>query len=391
MPASPNSRLGTYETTSVAGESVRAFLPPPLPPVPPLDLNAERHDLLEKANRSLGRLDGVATLFPDPALFLYMYVRKEALLSSQIEGTQSSLSDLLLFESEELPGVPIDDVEEVSCYVSAMNHGLERLRGGFPLSLRLIKEIHRTMLSSGRGSKKAPGEFRTSQNWIGGTRPGKATFVPPPPHHVIECMGLLEKFLHNDPVKTPLLIKAALAHVQFETIHPFLDGNGRVGRLLITLLLCAEGALAQPMLYLSLYFKKHRDEYYDLLQRVRTKGAWEDWLDFFLLGVIDTTDQAVRTAQRILDLFRDDRERIEKLGRPAASALRLHHAFQERALLSIPGAGKRVGLSQPTITSALVHLTKLGIVRETTGRKRRKLYVYDAYLKILGEGAEPIR
>lgn len=391
MPASTQSRLGNYETTSIAGESVRAFVPPPLPPVPPLDLNAERHDLLEKANRSLGRLDGVATLFPDPALFLYMYVRKEALLSSQIEGTQSSLSDLLLFESDELPGVPLDDVEEVSCYVSAMNHGLDRLRGGFPLSLRLIKEIHKTMLSSGRGSKKAPGEFRTSQNWIGGTRPGNATFVPPPPNRVIECMGLLEKFLHNDPVKTPLLIKAALAHVQFETIHPFLDGNGRVGRLLVTLLLCAEGALAQPMLYLSLYFKKHRDQYYDLLQRVRTKGAWEDWLDFFLLGVIDTTDQAVRTAQRILDLFRDDRARIEKLGRAAASALRLHHAFQERAVLSIPGAAKRVGVSQPTITSALAHLAKLGIVRETTGRKRRKLYVYDAYLKILGEGAEPIQ
>jgi Fic family protein len=391
VPTSTHSRLGNYETTSVAGERVRAFVPTSLPPVPPLDLNAERHDLLEKANRSLGRLDGVATLFPDPALFLYMYVRKEALLSSQIEGTQSSFSDLLLFESAELPGVPIDDVEEVSCYVSAMNHGLERLRGGFPLSLRLIKEIHKTMLSSGRGSKRAPGEFRTSQNWIGGTRPGNATFVPPPPHRVIECMGLLEKFLHNDPVKTPLLIKAALAHVQFETIHPFLDGNGRVGRLLITLLLCAEGALAQPMLYLSLYFKKHRDEYYDLLQRVRTKGAWEDWLDFFLLGVIDTADQAVRAAQRILELFRDDRAHIEKLGRAAASALRLHHAFQERAVLSIPGAAKRVGLSQPTITSALAHLAKLGIVRETTGRKRRKLYVYDAYLKILGEGAEPIR
>jgi Fic family protein len=272
-----------------------------------------------------------------------------------------------------------------------MNHGLDRLRGGFPLSLRLIKEIHKTMLSSGRGSKKAPGEFRTSQNWIGGTRPGNAMFVPPPPHRVIGCMGLLEKFLHNDPVKTPLLIKAALAHVQFETIHPFLDGNGRVGRLLITLLLCAEGALAQPMLYLSLYFKKHRDEYYDLLQRVRTKGAWDDWLDFFLLGVIDTADQAVRAAQRILELFRDDRAHIEKLGRAAASALRLHHAFQERAVLSIPGAAKRVGVSQPTITSALAHLAKLGIVRETTGRKRRKLYVYDAYLKILGEGAEPIR
>jgi Fic family protein len=391
LTASPNPRLGTYETTSVAGERVRAFVPPPLPPVPPLDITPARHDLLEKANRSLGRLDGVATLFPDPALFLYMYVRKEALLSSQIEGTQSSFSDLLLFESKELPGVPIDDVEEVSCYVSAMNHGLKRLRGGFPLSLRLIKEIHKTMLSSGRGSKKAPGEFRTSQNWIGGTRAGNATFVPPPPHRVIECMGLLEKFLHNDPVKTPLLIKAALAHVQFETIHPFLDGNGRVGRLLITLLLCAEGALAQPMLYLSLHFKKHRDEYYDLLQRVRTKGAWEDWLDFFLLGVIDTADQAVRAAQRILELFRDDRAHIEKLGRAAASALRLHHAFQERAVLSIPGAAKRVGLSQPTITSALAHLAKLGIVREITGRKRRKLYVYDAYLKILNEGAEPIR
>lgn len=391
MPASTHSRLGNYETTSIAGESVRAFVPPPLPPVPPLAITPERHDLLEKANRSLGRLDGVATLFPDPALFLYMYVRKEALLSSQIEGTQSSLSDLLLFESDELPGVPLDDVEEVSCYVAAMNHGLERLRGGFPLSLRLIKEIHKIMLSSGRGSKKAPGEFRTSQNWIDGARPGTATFVPPPPHRVIKCMGLLEKFLHNDPVKTPLLIKAALAHVQFETIHPFLDGNGRVGRLLITLLLCAEGALAQPMLYLSLYFKKHRDQYYDLLQRVRTKGAWEEWLDFFLLGVIDTTDQAVRAAQGILALFRDDRAHIEKLGRAAASALRLHHAFQERAVLSIPGAAKRVGMSQPTITSALAHLAKLGIVRETTGRKRRKLYVYDAYLKILGEGAEPIR
>ena len=387
----PSTRLGNYETTSVAGERVRAFMPPPLPPVPPLDITPERHDLLEKANRSLGRLDGVASLFPDPGLFLYMYVRKEALLSSQIEGTQSSLSDLLLFESDELPGVPLDDVEEVSQYVMAMNHGLERVRGGLPLSLRLIKEIHQTMLSTGRGSKKAPGEFRTSQNWIGGSRPGNAAFVPPPPHRVAECMGLLEKFLHDDPVKTPLLVKAALAHVQFETIHPFLDGNGRVGRLLITLLLCAEGALAQPMLYLSLYFKTRRDAYYDLLQRVRTEGAWEEWLDFFLMGVIDTTDQAVRTAQRVLELFRGDRARIEELGRAAASALRLHHAFQERAILSIPRAAKRVGVSQPTITASMAHLARLGIVRESTGRKRRKLYVYEAYLNILGEGTEPIQ
>jgi len=347
--------------------------------------------LLEKANRSLGRLDGVGGIFPDPALFLYMYVRKEALLSSQIEGTQSSLSDLLLFESEELPGVPIDDVEEVSHYVAAIDHGLERMQGGFPLSLRLVRELHKIMLSGGRGHDKQPGEFRTSQNWIGGTRPGNASFVPPPPNKVVECMGLLEKFLHDDPVKTPLLLKAALAHVQFETIHPFLDGNGRVGRLLITLLLCAEKALTQPLLYLSLYFKTHRDQYYELLQSVRTKGTWEDWVDFFLRGVIETSEQAVGTAKRILDLIKRDRERIQKLGRPAASSLRLHHAFQERAILSIPGAAKHTGMSQPTVTRALAHLSILGVVRETTGKKRRKLYVYDAYMKILGEGAEPIK
>jgi Fic family protein len=391
LNATASSRIGSYETISVAGENVRAFVPPPLPPVPPLEITTARQDLLEKANRSLGRLDGIASIFPDPALFLYMYVRKEALLSSQIEGTQSSLSDLLLFESKEMPGVPIDDVEEVSHYVAAMDHGLERMRGGFPMSLRLIRELHKIMLSTGRGSDKAPGEFRTTQNWIGGSRPGNATFVPPPPNRVMECMGLLEKFLHDDPVKTPLLIKAALAHVQFETIHPFLDGNGRVGRQLITLLFCAEGALAQPMLYLSLYFKTHRERYYDLLQAVRTKGEWESWLDFFLNGVIDTTEQAVQTAKRILDLIRQDRERIQKLGRPAASALRLHHAFHERAILSIPGAAKHTGMTQPTITRAIEHLSKLSILRETTGKKRRKLYVYDAYMKILSEGTEPLK
>lgn len=392
MPtAIANPRLGTYVTTSAGGENVRAFVPPPLPPDPPLAIGPDLHDLLEKANRGLGRLDGIARLFPDPALFLYMYVRKEALLSSQIEGTQSSFSDLLLYENKEVPGVPINDVQEVSSYVAAMNHGLDRLRGGFPLSLRLIREIHKILLSKGRGSAKAPGEFRTSQNWIGGSRPGNASFVPPPPHKVMECMGALEKFLHDDPVKVPLLVKAALAHVQFETIHPFLDGNGRVGRLLITLLFCVEGALAQPMLYLSLYFKTHRGAYYSLLQRVRAEGAWEAWLHFFLSGIIDITEQATRTAQRILELFRDDRARVEKLGRAASSALRLHHAFQERVIFSIPGAAKRLRLSQPTVTASMSHLARLGIVREMTGRRRRKLYAYAAYLKILGEGAEPIK
>ncbi len=389
-PAS-GTRLGTYVTTSVGGETVRAFVPSPLPLDPPLAITPHLQDLIEKANRGLGRLDGVARIFPDPGLFLYMYVRKEALLSSQIEGTQSSFSDLLLFEAGEAPGVPLDDVEEVSHYVAAMNHALERLRGGFPLSLRLIRETHGILLSGGRGANKMPGEFRTSQNWIGGSRPGNAAFVPPPPNHINECMGLLEKFLHDDPVRTPLLIKAALAHVQFETIHPFLDGNGRVGRLLITLLLCADGALAQPLLYLSLYFKTHRDAYYSLLQRVRSEGAWEDWLDFFLAGVIDTTEQATRSAQRILELFRDDRERVGQIGRASASALRLHQALQEKVILSIPGAAKRLGLSQPTVTASMRHLEQLGIVRERTGRRRNRIYVYDAYLKILEEGAEPIR
>jgi Fic family protein len=384
-------RLGTYETTSVAGATVRAFIPPPLPPDPPLDITPVMQDLVEKANRGLGRLDGVTRILPDASLFLYTYVRKEALLSSQIEGTQSSFSDLLLFEAEGAPGVPVDDVEEVSHYVAAMNHALKRLRDGFPLSLRLICEAHGILLSGGRGSNKQPGEFRKTQNWIGGSRPGNARFVPPPPHRVMEYMGLLEKFLHDDPVKTPLLIKAALAHVQFETIHPFLDGNGRVGRLLIALLLCAEEALSEPMLYLSLYFKANRDAYYDLLQRVRTDGDWEAWLDFFLRGVIETTEQATRTAKKIMQLFTTDRTRIEALGRPAASALRVYDLLQRRVVLSIPKAAKQLTISQPTVSTAIDHLVKLGIAQEATGRKRKKLYMYDAYLKILREGTEPIR
>ena len=356
-----------------------------------MQVTPDLQDLIEKANRGLGRLDGVARVFPQPELFLYMYVRKEALLSSQIEGTQSSLSDLLLFEASEVPGVPIDELGEVSNYVAAMNHALARMRDGFPLSLRLLCETHGILLAGGRGANKMPGEFRRSQNWIGGTRPGNATFVPPPPERLMDCMGSLEKFLHDDPVKTPLLIKAALAHVQFETIHPFLDGNGRLGRLLITLLLCADGALARPLLYLSLYFKANRDSYYELLQRVRTQGAWEAWLEFFLRGVIDTTEQATNSATQILELFGTDRARVEKLGRPAASTIRLHRLFQERAITSIKGAAKKLDLSQPTVIAAIKQLEQLGIVREQTGRRRNRLFIYDRYLKILSEGTEPLR
>ncbi len=383
-------RVGRYVVGVHSPEPFRAFVPHPLPPHPALQLDTELYDLIEQANRALGRLDGVTMLLPDISLFLYLYIRKEALLSSQIEGTQSSLSDLLLFESSEAIGVPLDDVQEVSNYVAAMNYGLERLRGGFPLSLRLLRDIHAVLLAKGRGSDKTPGEFRRSQNWIGGTRPGNASFVPPPPEEVIACMGALEKFLHDDPVRTPTLIKAALAHVQFETIHPFLDGNGRLGRLLITFLLCAEGAVSEPLLYLSLYFKTHRTRYYELLQKVRLEGAWEEWLQFFLIGVRETADQAANAAKRILQLFERDRRRMEAHGRVNSSTLRIHQLLQAKPLLTIAEASHRVGLSAPTVAASLAALAEVGIVREITGRKRNRVYLYTDYLAILNEGTEPI-
>lgn len=376
---------------SSPGEEVRAFIPEPLPPSPELELTTDDYDLMERANRALGRLDGVTTLLPDTHLFLYLYVRKEAVLSSQIEGTQSSLSDLLLYESDEVPGVPMDDVVEVSNYVAALNHGLERLEDGFPFSLRLIREIHEILLREGRGSKKEPGTFRRSQNWIGGTRPGNAAYVPPPPNKVVECMGDLEMFLHDKPVRMPTLIKAGLAHVQFETIHPFLDGNGRVGRLLITLLLCEEGALTEPILYLSLYFKTYRDQYYNLLQEVRNEGAWERWLRFFLRGVWETSDRAVEAARSILQLFENDRRAIrDDLGQSANSALRVHEFLQENPVVTTRRATKEMTISRPTITSALNHLQELGIVREITGKERYRVYTYQDYLNILDEGTEPL-
>ncbi len=383
-------RLGRYVVKTYGAEAVRAFVPPPLPPNPPLRLEGIQL-LLEQANQALGRLDGLASVLPNLSLFIYAYVRKEAVLSSQIEGTQSSLSDLLLFESDEAPGVPLGDVQEVSNYVAALNHGLERLRGGFPISLRLIREIHEILLSKGRGSGKQPGDFRQSQNWIGGTRPGTAAFVPPPPELVLDCMGALELFLHEERADLPMVIKAGLVHVQFETIHPFLDGNGRLGRLLITFLLCAAGVLREPILYLSLYFKQHRAEYYDLLDRVRAKGDWETWLAFFLTGVRDTADQAAAAARRILSVFEEHRRMIDTLGRPAASVLRVFEHMQRNPIISIPAAAGSIGISAPTVAKSLEHMQRLGMLREITGRQRHRLFVYDAYLAILSEGTEPAR
>jgi Fic family protein len=385
-----NSRLGTYISTTTAGETVRAFLPPPLPPEPGVDLTG-LFQQLDRANQALGRLDGLTTLLPDTRLFLYLYVRKEALLSSQIEGTKSSFSDLLLFENEAAPGVPIDDVEEVSNYVAAMQHGLRRINGGFPLSLRLIREIHGILLRGGRGANKTPGEFRRSQNWIGGSRPGNAAFVPPPPERMMECLDLFEHFLHDEKHKLPALVEAGLIHVQFETIHPFLDGNGRLGRLLITLLLCAKGILREPLLYLSLYFKAHRQRYYDLLQRVRTEGVWEEWIEFFLEGTETTARQAADTAVQILHLFESDRKKIRAMGRKAASSLAVHEYLQAHPLTKIGPAARELKLSIPTVTSALETLTKLKIVKESTGKRRDRLFAYPRYLHILSEGTEPLR
>jgi len=379
---------GRYEVTAVGGERVRAFVPAPLPPEQPLALTGELQAALEATVLAVGRLDGVSTLLPDKALFLYTYVRKEAVLSSQIEGTQSSLSDLLLFELDEAPGVPLDDVVEVSNHVAALDHGLARLRAGFPLSNRLIREIHAVLLSRGRGQGKDPGEFRRSQNWIGGTRPGNAAFVPPPHPAVPDCMAELERFLHAEGQGLPVLVRAGLAHVQFETIHPFLDGNGRVGRLLITFLLCHAGVLREPLLYLSLYLKQHRATYYELLDRVRREGDWEAWLAFFLDGVRETAEGAVTTAQRLAEMFQDDRRRIERTGRRAGSALRVHEALKARPILALPGLCETTGLSFPAASSAMDLLVGLGIARELTGKRRNRLFVYDRYLAILNEGTE---
>jgi Fic family protein len=381
---------GVYEITNAGGEQVRSFVPNPLPPNPPLEISYARQRLLEDATLALGRLDSISLLLPDPNIFLYAYVRREAVLSSQIEGTQSSLADLLIFELEEAPGTPLDDVAEVSGYVAALEHGVTRLRDGFPLSNRLIREMHVVLLARGRGSEKSPGEFRRTQNWIGGTRPGNAYFVPPPPALVEDCMAALERFIHDEHTPYSVLMRAAMAHVQFETIHPFLDGNGRIGRLLIAFVLHHGGVLSRPLLYLSLYFKQHRSEYYRLLDLVRTEGDWEAWVDFFLAGVAYTASNAVRTAQQLVTLFKQDAARVQAVGRTVSSTLRVFDAFCERPVLTVNETCRRTGISFPTATKSIETLAQLGIARELTGGRRNRVFAYDRYLAILNEGAEPI-
>ncbi len=386
--ASPGSagRAGTFRRVVTGDESYDVFHPRPLPPDPPL-AGAPLQELADRANQALGRLDGIALLLPNPDQFLYSYIRKEAVLSAQIEGTQSSLSELLLFEHDDAPGVPRPEVAEPLNYVRALYHGLDRIENGFPLSNRLLREIHAQLVEGARGANQYPGEFRTSQNWIGGTRPGNARFVPPPPQEVAPAMSDFEKFLHDDPVSTPILFKAGLAHAQFETIHPFLDGNGRLGRLLVTLLLCGEGrVLSKPLLYLSLYLKRNRDEYYDRLQRVRTHGEWEEWLRFFLEGIVEVANSAAETTRGLLALVERDRGRIQQLGRAATSAARLHEIAVREIVFRIPPAARALDSNEVTVGNAARNLEKLGIVAETTGRSRNKRFVYVEYLRVIEEG-----
>ncbi|MFT7088190.1 MAG: Fic family protein [Rickettsiales bacterium] len=387
--SSKKDRIGKYVKSSiVSGETFNSYIPSNLPPEPPIDLS-EIYPLLDKANTALGRLDGISLVLPDPSLFLYMYVRKEAVLSSQIEGTQSSLSDLLLFENNGQSSHNLfDDVTEVSSYVAAMNYSIERLEK-LPLSLRLIREAHEKLMNNSRGNNKNPGEFRTSQNWIGGSRPGNALFVPPPAEKLMDCLDNFEKFLHDEKVKMPILIRAAIAHVQFETIHPFLDGNGRIGRLLITLMLCNDGILKQPSLYLSLYFKANRQEYYNHLQNIRETGDFESWIKFFLTGVEKTSNGAVTTAKNIINLFNQDSNLIETSDKCTPAILAIYKYLQKSPITNTGKIKEECKISLPTIIRNMENLEYLGIVEEVTKKERHKIFVYKKYLEILNDG-EPI-
>ena len=378
-------KTGIYEITSIGDEQVRAFVPNPLPPEDALDIKYLQHSL-DSAIFALGQLDSIATILPEPWLFIYAYVRREAVISSRIEGTQSTLSDLMLFELTQASGTPVDDVVEVSNYVSALEYGFRRLReDNFPLCNRLIREIHKKLLSSGRGSKKSPGEFRRSQNWLGGTHPGNARFVPLPANFVEKCMSNLERYMYSNYRRQSALIRAGLSHVQFETIHPFLDGNGRVGRLLIALQLCHEGLLNEPLLYLSLHFKKNRSDYYLLLDAVRHHGDWEAWLRFFLEGITETSENAISIAKRLNALFRDDSLRIRNFARFKSSALLVQQALQKRPISNLGSIATETGLSIPAVTNGMFALEQIGIAREITNRKRNRIYSYDQYIYILNE------
>ena len=370
------------------GAGFKAFIPAPLPPIPAVALDAELTRLLSEADRSLGRLDGVGSVLPNPDLFVAMYVRQEAVLSSQIEGTQSSLEDVLQFEVDAKGADVPKDVEEVVNYVRAMNFGIQRLEK-LPLSLRLIREIHSELLKGTRGGHRTPGEFRRTQNWIGsaGANLASATFVPPPVPEMKEALHKFEQFMHDDSL--PVLIHTGLAHAQFETIHPFLDGNGRVGRLLITFLLCERKILHRPLLYLSHYLKMHRAEYYDRLMAIRNDGNWEAWLKFFLRGVGEVSQEAIETARRIFALRDEHRQAINKsMGSNTGSALRLLDYLYEQPIISVRLVEQHLKSSFVTANKMVEQFIKLDILNETTGRQRNRRYAYAPYLALFESSAK---
>ncbi|MCP5208311.1 MAG: Fic family protein [Hahellaceae bacterium] len=380
-------KTGYYVSSIAGGVKCQAFIPAALPPQPPLQLDSRLQSRINQSMLALGRLDAISMLLPDARLFLYSYVRKEAVMSSQIEGTQSSLSDLMLYEMEGMPGVPMDDVQEVSCYVSALELGVQRIREGHPITFRLLTELHTALMTSGRGISKGPGEFRKNQVWIGGHRPDEATFVPTPANELANCWTDLERFLNDVPEATDPLVKAALAHVQFETIHPFMDGNGRLGRLMIPLILVAANVLSEPLLYLSVFFKKHRQVYYDHLQQVRMKGDWESWLLFFVDAVAETATQAVSTAQQLNQLRSKHREMLSGLGRMAPSAQQVLDVLFEYPIANINTLVKHGGITAATAGKVMdkLLLPELALVRELTGQKRNRVFAYTDYIDILNQ------
>lgn len=364
-------------------EGYTAFMPFDLPPIPQIDFDDEMRTLLSSADRALGRLDGSVEALPNADLFVFMYVRKEAVLSSQIEGTQASLGDVLEAEAQLFDPMRPDDTEEIINYVAAINYGLSRLET-LPLSLRLIREIHQKLMQGVRGQHATPGEFRRSQNWIGpaGATLKEATFVPPPPSKLLELLGALETFMHTTG-DLPLLIRLGLIHAHFETLHPFLDGNGRMGRLLITFCLCQQTALGKPVLYLSHYLKKHRARYYDLLQATRVDGAWEAWLKFFLQGVTEVANAAAETAKKIVQLRERHRQiLIEELGRGAASGLILLESLYRRPIFIVANVTQLLSVSSQAANSLTEKLLTLGLVREITGNKRNRVFRYDPYVAL---------
>lgn len=380
-------RSGYHIETDASGETVRAFVPDPLPPDPPLDLRPLLVRL-SRAERAVGALDAISDLLPDPDLFIYMYARKEAVLSAQIEGTQSTLTTLLRADAEAGARPPSDNLREVFNYIDAMDHALNRL-DALPLSLRLIREAHGIFMRNVRGAEADPGEFRRTQNWIGGSRPDNARFVPPPVPQMHDCLDRFERFMHETKPDIPPLVQAALLHHQFETIHPFLDGNGRIGRLLIVLFFCARGVLRRPVLYPSLYFRSHREGYYRNLQRVREDGDWENWVAFFLDAVAESADHALRTTRDIRGLFEKHRRAIaERKGTRTSSVLRVHDALCRHPFASVSDLASATQLSRPTIGACVERLAALDIVREVTGASYGRLYSYHAYVALLDEDSD---